>query len=456
MALCAAALFVYAGAFHGDFHYDDSLTILENPHLSDWHTFIGHLDHMVRPILHATFLVDRSFYGFKPSGYHLLNLLLHLGAGVLIYCIIARAVADERSIVPFWTSLFFLIHPITTETVTYISGRASGLMTFLYLLAFFLYIKASGEFGTARSRRWYLSGAVTCFLLAIGSKETTVTLPIILLLWDTVICRLNGPALRAATLVRHSPFWAALLLAGAWAWSHPRYTALAEFSLTIRPLWDHLLSEVYAAAYALLLLFSPWNQNFDHDLPVFHSLAQWPLPLDLLLLSAVAAGVFFSARRLPLVAFGLAWFFIQLLPTSLIPRNDLLSERNLYLPAIGLLLAMVALGSHLIQWLLMVVRRPAFVRFGLSVLATGLIAALCFFTYQRNLLYQDRLLFWSDAVAKSPDKARPHNNLGYAYALRDDWDRAIEEFRTAARLDPDFLLAQQNLRDAYLRHVGRQ
>ena len=128
MALCAAALFVYAGAFHGDFHYDDSLTILENPHLSDWHTFIGHLDHMVRPILHATFLVDRSFYGFKPSGYHLLNLLLHLGAGVLIYCIIARAVADERSIVPFWTSLLFLIHPITTETVTYISGRASGFM----------------------------------------------------------------------------------------------------------------------------------------------------------------------------------------------------------------------------------------------------------------------------------------------------------------------------------------
>ena len=174
------------------------------------------------------------------------------------------------------------------------------------------------------------------------------------------------------------------------------------------------------------------------------------------LLSAVAAGIFFSARRLPLVAFGLSWFFIQLLPTSLIPRNDLLSERNLYLPAIGLLLAIVALGSHLIQWLLTIVRRPALMRFGSSVLATGLIAALCFFTYQRNQLYQDRLLLWSDAVAKSPNKARPHNNLGYAYALHDDWDRAIDEFRTAARLDPDFIIAQQNLRDAYLHHVGRQ
>jgi tetratricopeptide (TPR) repeat protein len=456
MAFCTAALIVYAGAFHGDFHYDDSLTILENPHLSNWHTFIGHLDHMVRPVLYATFLIDHSLYGPDPAGYHLLNLLLHLGAGVLIYCIIASAVADERSVVPFWTSLLFLIHPIATETVTYISGRASGLMTFFYLLAFFLYIKASEEFRTALPRRFYLSGAVACFLLAIGSKETAVTLPIILLLWDAVICRLKGPALRAAILLRHSPFWVALLLAASWAWSHPRYAALAEFSFTIRPLWDHLLSELHAAAYALLLLFSPWNQNFDHDLRVFHSPTQWPLPLDLLLLSAVTAGIFFSARRLPLVAFGLSWFFLQLLPTSLIPRNDFLSERNLYLPAIGLLLAIVALGSHLFQWLLTIVRRPALVRFGSSVLAAGLIAALCFFTYQRNLLYQDRLLLWSDAVRKSPNKARPHNNLGYAYALRDDWDRAIDEFRAAARLDPDFIIAQQNLRDAYLHRVGRQ
>ena len=210
---------------------------------------------------------------------------------------------------------------------------------------------------------------------------------------------------------------------------------------------------MHAAAYALLLLFSPWNQNFDHDLPVFHSPTQWPLPLDLLLLG-LTASIFFSARRLPLVAFGLSWFFLQLLPAILIPRNDFLSERNLYLPAIGLLLAIVALGSHLFQWLLTIVRRPALVRFGSSVLATGLIAALCFFTYQRNLLYQDRLLLWSDAVRKSPNKARPHNNLGYAYA-RDDWDRAIDEFRTAARLDPDFIIAQQNLRDAYHR-VGRR
>jgi len=81
---------------------------------------------------------------------------------------------------------------------------------------------------------------------------------------------------------------------------------------------------------------------------------------------------------------------------------------------------------------------------------------LCLFTYQRNVLYRDAVLLWSDTVEKSPHKARPHNNLGHAYALRDDWDRAIEEFRIAARLNPDYALAQQNLRNAYLHRVGRQ
>lgn len=454
LILFTITLAVYFSAFNGDFQYDDSLTILDNPHVEGFHTFIGHLGHMVRPVLYATFLFDRSLYALNPAGYHLLNLVLHLGSGLLLYNILTNALADKEATTPFLTALFFLIHPIATETVTYISGRASGLMSFFYLLAIFLYAKGLQQ--PAERRGVYLSGAVASFVCSIGSKETAVTLPVVLLLWDRLILGKRGYAFRATVLSYHLPFWAVLVLAATWAWSHPRYPALADFSFTIRPLWDHMLSELHAAVYALLLLFSPWNQNFDHDLPLFHSLRQWPLPLDLLLLFAVVAGAFFSVTRLPLVAFGLTWFLIQLLPTSLIPRSDLLSERNLYLPAIGLMLAMVTLGSHVISRLLTIVRRPALVRIGSSVIAGALIVVLCFFTYQRNQLYQDRLLLWSDAVRKSPNKARPHNNLGYAYSLHDDWDGAIEEFRTAARLDPDYVLAQKNLRDAYLHRVGRQ
>jgi len=455
IVLCTITGALYCSAFSGDFHYDDVSAIFDNPHLDRWQTFVGHLNHMVRPALYATFMLDRWLYGANPAGYHLINVLVHLGSGLLLYRILAHAVADERSPVPFWTSLIFLIHPIATETVTYISGRASGLMAFFYLLSLFLYIKAS-ELPDVALRRLYLSGAVASFVLAIGSKETAVTLPFTLLLWDVVIRGLKGPSLRAVVLARHLPFWVILLCAAAWAWNHPRYAALAQFSLAIRPLWDNLLSELHAWAYALGLFFTPWNQNFDHDLPVFHSLTQWPLPLDLLLLSTAVAVGLRSWRRFPLVAFGIGWLFIQLLPTGLIPRNDLLSERNLYLPSIGLFLALVSLGSHFTQKLMTIPPRPAFARWGSAALAAIVVLALSLFTYQRNSLYQDRLSLWSDAVRKSPNKARPHNNLGYAYALQDDWDRAIDEFRTAARLDPDFIIARQNLRDAYLRIIERQ
>ena len=456
ICLLAAVLGAYVGAIRGDFQYDDFSAILENPHLDQWNTFVGHLDHMVRPFLHLTFFIDRSFYADTATGYHVLNLLLHLGCGLLIYGILRHAVTEEAQSVPFWTALVFLIHPIGTETVTYISGRASGLMAFWYLLALFLYIKDLNDTSGRVILRPYQAGALICCVLSLASKETAVTFPLALLLWEVLIRRLRGLSLRAAMLSHHSPFWLITIVAGILAWRHPRYADLAQFSLGIRPLWENLLSELHAAAYALLLFFCPWNQNFDHDLPVLRSLFEWPLPLDLLVLGGLITGACVLARRLPLLSFGIGWFVLQMLPTTLIPRNDLLSERNLYLASFGVVLATVMLSSHVMQWLETVLPQPRVIRFGAKSLAALLILVLCLFTYQRNRLYHDQVSLWSDTVRMSPNKARPHNNLGHAYALQGDWDQAIDEFRIAAKLDPDYALAQRNLRNAYLHRVGRE
>jgi tetratricopeptide (TPR) repeat protein len=365
-------------------------------------------------------------------------------------------VTEETKHIPFLTAMVFLIHPICTETVTYISGRASGLMAFWYLLALFLYIKESEETGGRLNRRLYRAGALGCFVLSVASKEPAVTFPLALLLWDVVVRRLSGASLRAAVLSRHAPFWFILVVAGVLAWRHPRYADLAQFSLGIRPLWEHLFSELHAVAYALLLFFAPWKQNFDHDLPVLHSPTEWPLPLDLLVLGGLATGAGLLARRLPLLSFGIGWFVLQILPTTVIPRNDFLSERNLYLASFGLVLAAVVLCSRLMRWLETILPQPRVVRLGANSLAALVVLALCLFTFQRNRLYNDQVSLWSETVRLSPNKARPHNNLGYAYALRGAWDQAIDEFRLAARLDPDYALAQTNLRNAYLHQVGRQ
>lgn len=452
VALTAATFF---GASRGAFQYDDLFAILINPHLDNRQTFVAHLDHMVRPVLYGTFLLDRFLYENSPAGYHLQNLLLHLASGCLLYLILARAVTNETRFVPFWTALLFLIHPLQTETVTYISGRASGLMAFLYLLGFFFFLKASAHDSNNSVNRLYLSGAIASFLLSLGSKETAMTFPLILLLWDVLIRRLDGAALRRTFLSCHLPFWVVLLAIAAWAWWHPRYRELAQFSLDIRPFWDNILSQAHAVVYALMLFFQPWKQNFDHDLPEFHSPFQWPLPLDLLILGGMATASIVAARRFPLITFGVGWFFIQLLPTTLIPRNDLLSERNLYLASVGLMLAIVVLGTRVREWFTTVLPQPRIIWVTAGSLAFAVILGLCFMTFQRNAMYRDPVLLWSDTVKKSPQKARPRNNLGHAYALRDDWERAIEEFRIAVQLDPDYAFAKKNLRDAYLHQVGR-
>ena len=453
LLLVALTTATFSCAFRGAFQYDDLYAILINPHLQHWQTFIDHFDHMVRPVLHGSFLLDRFLYNTNPVGYHVLNLLLHVGSGCLVYWILSLATTHDTRFVPFWTSLLFLVHPLQTETVTYISGRASGLMGFLYLLGFFFFVKAQGSDHTVN--RLYLSGAITAFVLSLGSKETAMTFPLILLLWDTLVRRLDGAVLRKTFLLRHMPFWIVLLAVAAWAWWHPRYRELAQFSLDIRPFWDNLLSQAHATVYALMLFFFPWKQNFDHDLPELHSLFQWPVPLDLLILGGVTTVAMVGVRRVPLATFGLGWFFIQLLPTAVIPRNDLLSERNLYLASFGLFLATVVLCTRLIRLFTTVWPRPRIIRITAASLAFAVTVGLCSMTFQRNAIYRDPVLLWSDTVNKSPHKGRPRNNLGHAYALRDDWERAIEEFRIAVQLDPDYAFAKKNLRDAYLHQVGR-
>jgi len=454
-AVLVAAVVAQCSAFGGAFQYDDFFAILINPHLEGWQAFIQHLGHMIRPVLHATFLLDRALYGNSPVGYHVLNFMLHVASTLIVYRILALAVTERDRSVPFWTALVFFIHPLTTETITYISGRASGLMAFLYLSAFLLYIQASNGEGHAPLRRLSLAGGVVSYLLSFGAKETAMTFPLVLILWDVLIPQRKAVSLRRTFFIYHVPFWIVLCVVALWAWRHPRYAHLAQFSFTLRPLWNNILSEVHAVAYAVLLFFIPWKQNFDHDLPEFHSPFEWPLPLDLALLAGLIVGAIIAARRLPLASFGVGWFLVMLLPTSLIPRADLFSERNLYPAFLGLALVTVVLASRFVKWLMRLVPHPRLIRMTATSGATGLILALCLCTYLRNLVYQDEISLWSDTIQKSPNKARAHNNLGHAYAMQGNWEMATEKFRMAARLDPDYALAQKNLRDAYLHLVER-
>jgi tetratricopeptide (TPR) repeat protein len=445
--LFAVALPVWAGAFHGVFQLDDFASILRDPSFADAGQFLSEAPHRIRPLTRLTFLLDRHLYGIAPAGWHVLNLLLHLGSGLLLFSLGSRLAGGR--VLGFWTALLFLVHPITTEAVTYVSGRPTVLAAFLILLALDLYDRATpdGPGGRRRTTLWLAS--LACFALANGAKETAVALPLLLLVWDAVGRGARGPVLRRAVVRDHAAFWGVLLAVATVSLAVPRYRELLASSLALRSPLENLVAQARALPFALALLVRPGWMNVDHDLPVAGSISD-PAALGGAALAVVlVAGAILLARRLAVPALGILWAFAAAFPTAgPFARADLLSERNLYLPAAGIVLASVGLllaaGERLPE-------RPRHGRVRIAAVVAGLIVVgvLASSTMRRNVLWSDPVLLWSDAVAKSPRKARAQNNLGYALYLRGDYDAAIERFRLALALDPAVPYASDNLRRAW-------
>jgi len=326
-------------------------------------------------------------------------------------------------------------------------------MTCAYLAAFLLFLEARGAEPGSRRQLVTLAWGMVCLALSLLAKEVAIVFPALLLLYEAVLGRPQRAG-RAALLLRvHLPLSAVVALYLTYAAFHERYAFLFQYSLRLRDWTDNLLTQANTVAYAMTLFVRPAQLNFDHDLPLYTSALQGPTPWSIATLTGLVVAALLLARRAPLVAFGILWFFLHLLPTnSILPRYDLLSERNLYLPSIGLYLAATASAIAITRRLsarVASVGVAGWVASGGRVVAGSMLAALALglvgLTLSRNALYADPVAFWSDAVAKSPHKARPHTNLGQAWYEAGDLERALEQFRIALALDPLDRVAQQNL-----------
>jgi tetratricopeptide (TPR) repeat protein len=468
-ALLLVAVGAYANAWAGVFLFDDRAVILDDARLASPAAFVAHVAQTIRPFTKLTFLVDRQLYGDRPAGYHLLNLLLHLACGVLAYNVVRLLGASHGT--AFWTAALFLLHPLATEAVTYISGRPTGLMTCCYLAAFLLFLRARGPERSACNWTVTACAAVSCLALSLLAKETAVVFPALLALHEIVVPPREAVAAgvdadrarRSRTLTLHLALGGTVVVFLAAAALHARYAYLFRYGFGLRGFGENLVTQVTAVAYALSLFAWPARLNFDHDIPVATSLVQ-PEPLAALFVLALLLGTaVVAARRLPLFTFGILWFFIHLLPTnSVLPRYDVLSERNLYLPSLGIYLAAVVAAAAMCRRVAawwnarhQATRRgSAWATGAMQALAALLVLTLAGATVARNRIYSDPVLFWSDAVRKSAAKARPHTNLGQAWFEAGQVDRALDEFRAALALDPFDPVAQRNLLEAWRHKAG--
>jgi len=220
--------------------------------------------------------------------------------------------------------------------------------------------------------------------------------------------------------------------------------------------WEYLATQGRVIMTYLRLVVLPVNQNLDYDYPVYRSLFD-PAVLGsfgvLLLLAGAGIYLYMRSRRgeplQRLVAYGIFWFFITLsVESSVIPITDVIFEHRMYLPLVGVFLAIGAEGVFIAGKLK---EKKREVKKGIAAGFTVIVLLLAVVTFVRNRTWGDEITLWQDVVRKSPQKARPYFNLGIAYFIKGNTNDSMEAYQTALRLKPDYAKAHNNLGALYLK-----
>lgn len=451
LATIVVAFQVYAPALHGEFVFDDLHMPFLDPNAADWalKVWLG-----VRPFLMTTFWANYQVSGVNPYGYHVVNVLLHAGASFVLFFVVRRILQfaensfpygnrvnrDRKGAEPFAlhatllsliAAFVFLLHPMQTEAVSYISQRGENMGALLYFAAFSLFLYRRNPVVS-----WPATAAIlVLFGLAVITKEHTVTLPALLLLTDYYWNPdKNGKRFTFEGIKRNWRLYAVVAAGGlagaAFVWRYiSRDTTSIGFQLQEYS-WSQYLFTQFRAFFAYIGLFLlPLWQTIDYDFPVSHNLLEHgsAIALAAILLLVIAAVRY--RRTYPLASYGFFVFGLLLLPTSsVVPLKDALADRRLYLPMIGLLF--IAL-EFLRRWK---VKTPVLVFSGAAVCLILSIA-----TYQRNEKWGTALSLWADAANKSPDKPRVQFGLGVSQFFQGKCHEAIPHFEKAIALGkPDF------------------
>jgi tetratricopeptide (TPR) repeat protein len=425
-ALAAALLLclVYGPVLHAPFVFDDTQQMfakeMATAPLNQW---IG----QVRPILMFSYWANVHLSRQDTLSYHAFNLAIHLVAALLMFAF-TRKLLDwagtdprRRNALAAFGAFLFLLHPLQSESVAYISGRSEALagMFALASMAAFVWRRS-----TAIS--WpTVAAVVLLFGAAVLSKEQSVVVPAVLLLtdfWWNPGFSLKGALrnwklyalLAAGALAGVARFWSLILGVGT--------GESAGFAMKAFTWYQYLFTEFRALCAYIANFVFPANLNLDWEFPISHSLLEHGAIVALIALAALGAAAWHYRRRFPLAGYGFFLFVVLLLPTSsILPIKDPIADRRMYLPMIGLTLIAIDLLGR-------VRLRPA----AFTALTAAILLAAAGATYARAAVWSDPVSLWEDTVRKSPGKSRAHFQLGTAYYEAGRYDRASEEFEKAA------------------------
>ena len=487
-------ILIYSNTFDVPFIFDDELNIVENHYIRDLSNFLDKpsregvspstYDLLERRIAgYFTFALNYKAHGLEVWSYHTVNLAIHILTALLVYILVrltlrtpfmvSSTLKDQAGYVALFSGLLFVCHPVQTQAVTYIVQRFTSLATMFYLLCVVLYARWRIEstvldsgFGVRRRCGYiYLLSLLSC-VLAMITKETAFTLPLAVLVYEIMFFKGKikwrllylAPLFLTMLIIPLKIVDAGKSLGEIIGEAGEKTRLITEMSRQ-----EYMFTELRVVTDYVRLLFLPVNQNIDYDYPLYRSFFELPVFLSFLfLLSILICGIYFYYRsRITdhsselgvrsftvhpsrLIAFGVFWFFLTLsVESSVIPIVDVIFEHRIYLPSAGAFIAIVSGAYFLFQRLEKGGKKAALAVF------IGMLLVLSTATYARNTIWKSEVNLWEDVVSKSPNKARPHNNLGAVYLVDGKIDAALEQLKITLRLEPDYKDAHINIGSVY-------
>ena len=397
-----------------------------------------------QPVRTLSYAIDYHFWKLNPTGYHVTNILCHACSTLLVFLI--AYLLTKRSLIAATASLFFAVHPLHVEAVTWIAGRRDVLSSFLALLAVYCFLLARPPQDDEHSEQpakllttlFYLF-SLGFFALGLLTKASVVILPILLVLYD--VCFLPSIRKHWRRLFIYLPFFLISCIHTLVFLRISRATGVVESSYHGGDAYTTLLTMLRVFGEYVIMLFVPKNLSATYGVTTVHSILEPAFLISLAVLVVAALFTVWTWKKSKLAFFGIVWFFISLIPVSnIIPIAIIKADRYLYFPSVGFCLMiawLIARGWTALSNLRSSKSGKLLIASGYWVMIGVVIVLYSFQTFQRNQDWKDSHTLWTATLETHPDSSIALNNLGLIYEDQGMHQKALALYQNVLEIHPD-------------------
>ncbi|MBD3311033.1 MAG: tetratricopeptide repeat protein [Candidatus Magasanikbacteria bacterium] len=437
----------YINVYNNELLWDDEFLLEKNQYVHNFEikkiltnpigAGAGRMDKFYRPIQLTAYSLIYKKFNLEPWPYHLLNISLHLANALLIFLILYKL--SKNKVISFLSSVFWVVHPIHTEAVTYISGTADPLAFFFSLLSLVCY-----TIYRKKNNIIFFIISILCFVFVLISKESYLVFPLLIILTESVFF-----SKKIKKIVSYSlPYFVILITFAIFRLTLLNFEGSLNFyksaNIYTESIFVRILTFIATIPEYFSFLIMPFGLHMERSFPVFVSPFNLPVLFSLIILSVIAL-ILYKAIKKPdkLITFGILWMLVTMLPISgIIPLNAFIMEHWLYASSLGFFIVISTL-----------IYRYFFnskYRFYLIAGTCLVVIILMAITLETNSKWKNPITFYNYILSYETGSSRVLNNLAMAYTKKEEFSQAKKYYLKAIRVNDSHAEVHYNIANIYL------